>query len=120
MAARRVVLPGSERVWAIQVAGDLSESRQEVRRFNTTLAWSLGIMGLGLIAAMLIQVRFGLEPLRRISQGLSRIRSGRAERLDDDFPAEITPLAEELNIYWRTTPPCWSGRAPRSATWPMP
>jgi signal transduction histidine kinase len=42
-------------------------------------------------------VRFGLAPLTRISQSLAAIRSGRAERLDGEFPVEIAPLARETN-----------------------
>jgi signal transduction histidine kinase len=36
-------------------------------------------------------------PLRRVSEGLARIREGRARRLEGSFPAEIAPLASELN-----------------------
>jgi signal transduction histidine kinase len=43
------------------------------------------------------QVRFGLLPLRRIERGLASIRSGEAERLEGQLPAEIEPLQTELN-----------------------
>jgi signal transduction histidine kinase len=43
------------------------------------------------------QVRFGLAPLKRISEGLAAIRSGGAERLEGAFPVEIAPLARETN-----------------------
>ena len=43
------------------------------------------------------QVRFGLAPLNRISEGLAAIRSGAAERLEGRFPIEIAPLARETN-----------------------
>jgi signal transduction histidine kinase len=42
-------------------------------------------------------VRFGLAPLTRISQSIAAIRSGRAERLEGNFPTEIAPLARETN-----------------------
>jgi signal transduction histidine kinase len=42
-------------------------------------------------------VRFGLAPLARISESLAAIRSGRAERLEGEFPVEIAPLARETN-----------------------
>jgi signal transduction histidine kinase len=51
-----------------------------------------------LLAAVLIQVRFGLQPLRRIQQSIVAIRTGKAQRLEGEFPAEITPLSDELNI----------------------
>src|SRR5204863_1997708 len=41
--------------------------------------------------------RFGLAPLKRISEGLAGIRSGAAERLEGAFPVEIAPLARETN-----------------------
>ena len=54
-------------------------------------------MFLGLIIAILLQVRVGLQPLRKVREALARIRSGAARRLEGDFPAEIAPLAGELN-----------------------
>jgi signal transduction histidine kinase len=45
----------------------------------------------------MFQVRFGLSPLKRISESLAAIRSGRAERLEGNFPEEIAPLARETN-----------------------
>ena len=42
-------------------------------------------------------MRFGLAPLKRISQQLAAIRSGKAERLEGNFPVEIAPLAREVN-----------------------
>ncbi len=39
----------------------------------------------------------GLLPLRRVSEALARIREGKARRLEGHFPAEIAPLASELN-----------------------
>ncbi len=45
----------------------------------------------------MFQVRFGLAPLKRISESLAAIRSGTAERLEGRFPEEIAPLARETN-----------------------
>ncbi len=97
VATRAITLPGSPDTYDFEVAGDLGESRAAIHRFNALLAWSLGIMGLGLVAAMLIQVHFGLRPLRRIRTVLADIRLGRASRLETGFPAEIEPLAAEIN-----------------------
>jgi signal transduction histidine kinase len=79
------------------VAGDLSETEADVGRFNRTLFWSFAAFSLGLLAAIAIQVRVGLMPLRRVSEALARIREGRSRRLEGRFPAEIAPLASELN-----------------------
>ena len=50
-----------------------------------------------LLLTTALQVRFGLAPLTRISESLAAIRSGRAERLEGEFPVEIAPLARETN-----------------------
>jgi signal transduction histidine kinase len=39
----------------------------------------------------------GLLPLRRLKEALARIRDGSAQHLEGKFPAEIAPLASELN-----------------------
>ncbi|NWH09195.1 MAG: sensor histidine kinase [Alphaproteobacteria bacterium] len=79
------------------VAGDRRTIEDEISAFNTTLASSLAVLGLGLLIAVLIQVQVGLNPLRRVGEALAAIRSGRAQRLVGKFPAEIAPLAGEIN-----------------------
>jgi signal transduction histidine kinase len=97
IVTRDIVLSGAPRAARYSVAADTAETEVQVRRFNGTLAWSLGVLGVGLFAAVVIQVLFGLRPLRRIRAALSDIRLGRAARLEGSFPPEINPLAEELN-----------------------
>ncbi len=101
---RRIQLPSTlpgdtkqTQTFRFLVAGDTAEIEADVTRFDATLAWSFGALGLGLIAAVIIQVRLGLAPLRRVRSALSRIREGRARRLEGNFPAEIAPLATDLN-----------------------
>jgi len=91
-------LPAARERLRYAVGGDRSEIDNEVRSFNTTLGWSLGILGLGLLTALLLQVRFGLQPLRRMRQAIIAVRTGRTLRLEGDFPVEIEPLSDELNI----------------------
>ena len=85
------------RVYIFTVAGDLSQVEAESRSFNGVLIWSFVILGLGLVTAVFVQVRVGLQPLRRLKDALARIRDGKAQRLEGNFPAEIAPLADELN-----------------------
>jgi signal transduction histidine kinase len=89
--------PGDSRAYQFLVAGDATQVENEVSRFNGTLIWSFALLGLGLIGGIFFQVRIGLQPLRRVSEALARIRDGKARRLDGRFPAEIAPLASELN-----------------------
>ncbi len=102
--AQRIVFPvaatpqkDDTRSYTFMVAGDLNEVDDETRDFNGTLIWAFSILGAGLLFAVFLQVRVGLRPLRRVSEALARIRDGKARRLEGDFPAEIAPLASELN-----------------------
>ncbi len=94
---RNVTLPGSGRVYQIAVGADVSELSAAIDEFTSALIVSLAVLGLGLFGAVIVQVRYGLSPLRRLRAALSAVRSGRAARLAGPFPHEVTPLAEELN-----------------------
>jgi signal transduction histidine kinase len=79
------------------VAGNLEFAETRVADFRVPLAFSLALAGLGLVLSTFIQVRYGLQPLRRVERRLSAIRSGQASRLEGRVPAEIEPLKTELN-----------------------
>jgi signal transduction histidine kinase len=85
------------KIYQFAIAADRSNSQAEAARFDQTLLWSLGALGVFLTIATLIQVRVGLAPLRDVRARLAAIRAGKAQRLEGRFPAEIAPLAEELN-----------------------
>ncbi|MEJ0041048.1 MAG: sensor histidine kinase [Rhizomicrobium sp.] len=89
--------PDDSRAYMFTVAADMKEMNDRIATFNGTLTWSFVILGLGLVAAVFLQVRIGLQPLRRVTLALHRIRDGSARRLDGRFPSEIEPLASELN-----------------------
>ena len=85
------------RVYNFLVAGDLAAVDAESRAFNGTLIWSFIALGVGLVVAILLQVRIGLLPLRKLKDALHRIRDGKSQRLEGVWPAEVAPLAGELN-----------------------
>lgn len=97
VAERRVMLPDYDIRISFAVAGDRGEINAEIQGFNTWLFAAMAAMGAGLLVALLIQVRFGLQPLERVRLALAQIRSGRATRLEGKFPQEIEPLVNELN-----------------------
>jgi signal transduction histidine kinase len=97
IVARDVTLPGASREFTFIVAGAVDDIERETEAFNGTIAFAVGILLVGLIGALLIQVRYGLRPLRSVEEGLTDIRSGRAERLTGELPSEIAPLADEMN-----------------------
>jgi signal transduction histidine kinase len=83
--------------YSIIVAGPLDWLDALVSNFRNRLITALALAGLGLVAVTLFQVRFGLLPLKRVERRLAEIRSGEAERLEGELPAEIAPLQVELN-----------------------
>jgi signal transduction histidine kinase len=89
---------GSPLDYEFFVAGNFDELRDEVDAFRWILYTVLSLLGLGLIAATLAQVVFGLAPLKAMEAKLNAIRSGKAERLEGQYPQEIQPVADELNL----------------------
>lgn len=75
---------------------------------DAILAPAAGVVGLAfalfvafcalMVAAVsLLQVRIGLEPLRALRRDIANVRRGDMERLSGDYPAELQPVAVELN-----------------------
>jgi signal transduction histidine kinase len=63
----------------------------------TTLAISLGLLGLALLLAIFLQVRLGLRPLRRLRADLADVAAGRIKRVPAEQPEEIQPVVSEMN-----------------------
>jgi signal transduction histidine kinase len=95
--AERTIDLGDDGRYLLSVAGDASEIDNEMRSFDRVIGATFGALAVALLLTTALQVRFGLSPLKRISESLAAIRSGRAERLQGDFPVEIAPLARETN-----------------------
>jgi signal transduction histidine kinase len=94
----RVIDLGDDGRYAVSVAGDPEEIISEIRQFNLALLVTFVVLGLALAAVALAQVRFGLEPLANLRAALGQIRRGDAQRIEGNFPPEIAPLADELNL----------------------
>jgi signal transduction histidine kinase len=88
---------GDEGHYLVAVAGDAAEISEETRSFDQALVITFSILAVVLLLTTTFQVRFGLAPLKRITDRLAAIRSGSAERLTGKFPEEIAPLAREMN-----------------------
>jgi signal transduction histidine kinase len=93
----RTIDLGEDGRFVVGVAGDAAEIEDELRGFDEALLVTFGVLAVVLLLTTMFQVRFGLAPLKRISDGLAAIRSGTAERLQGRFPEEIAPLARETN-----------------------
>ena len=93
----RTVDLGDDGRYLIVVAGDPQEIDDETHAFDRALLVTFGTLAVVLLLITMFQVRFGLAPLKRISEALAAIRAGTAERLEGRFPVEIAPLARETN-----------------------
>ncbi|WP_425105811.1 ATP-binding protein, partial [Ancylobacter sp.] len=65
--------------------------------FDQALAATLAILGGAFLLTLVFQVLFGLRPLKRMLGALHEVRTGRADRIEGDYPIEIAPLAAEVN-----------------------
>ncbi len=92
----------SKEYYSFVVAGNFDELKAEVSAFRRLLYLMLSLLGLGLLAATLFQVRFGLRPMQDMQQKLNDIRSGKAEYLEGRFPDEMQPVADEMNLVIKT------------------
>jgi len=81
----------------LAIAADETLMIEPIERFNAALWLALGILGLGLALAALVQVFVGLAPLRKLQAALARVRDGEVQRLEGGFPKEIMPLVDDFN-----------------------
>lgn len=95
---RWVVESGDSYRYTLAVAEDAAPLTMQMRRFRGTLWTWLGAAAALLLVLQLAILRWGLAPLRRLARSVRDIEAGRAERIEETYPAEIEPLAHNLNI----------------------
>lgn len=93
---RRLDDAGGEAV-LLTVALDRREIDREIRTFTSLLAGSAVMLGVVLIAGVVLLVRFGLAPLRRLRADLAEVEAGRLEAVPEAYPRDIRPVAEAIN-----------------------
>ena len=97
IAASVKLLPGRERPLVFMAGMDRSDIDADTRAFATFTWIALLILGLGLVAAVFMQVRIGLRPLFLLRNEIADVRKGRSGRIERTYPLEIQPLAEQVN-----------------------
>jgi signal transduction histidine kinase len=68
-----------------------------VRGFVAATALAFLLLAAGMIGAVVVQVRVGLQPLFDLRREVAAVRRGKSERLQKTYPTELAPLADELN-----------------------
>ncbi|MES2338139.1 MAG: HAMP domain-containing sensor histidine kinase [Pseudomonadota bacterium] len=94
---RSVVLPTPSGEVTIVAAGPRALIERPIRDAMTPLLVSLGLLGLALGTATLVQLRLGLRPLRTLRLAVEDVGAGRRAHVPEDQPVEIRPLATALN-----------------------
>lgn len=97
IAVRDIELPDADTPFRFMVAADTREMRADIAAFRRLILLSLSAFGAALALAILIQLIIAMRPLRAVRRGLSAIRSGRAQRLEGNFPTEMEGLIAEVN-----------------------
>ena len=81
----------------LAVAGERGVIDEAKGDFAKVVGFSLAVLGALLAAASWVQVGAGLAPLEVLRQQLTRLRQGRAERLEGAYPDELSGLVGDLN-----------------------
>jgi signal transduction histidine kinase len=95
--ARMIALPGRANPVVFLVAEDRGPIDRDIRKFEITTFIFLLLLGAGLVAAVVIQVRVGLHPVFAMGREIADVRRGKAQRLTGRYPSELSPLAAEMN-----------------------
>ncbi len=83
----------------VNIAEDATALQNQVRVFQRTLlAWLVGL-GVVLILLVLAVLRWSMAPLRKVAADLAGVERGMSEHLGDRYPAELSGLAANLNIF---------------------
>lgn len=99
LVEREVVTPAraGARPLRVAVAIDRRDIARATAEFEDDLLPYLQALAVLLLAASFVQIFVGLRPLTTLTERLSAIRAGRAERLGSDFPDEVLPLTGEVD-----------------------
>jgi signal transduction histidine kinase len=97
IAERTIILPGSETRWTFAVASATAQMDQQIARVRLILIWSFAVLGLGLFVMAVLQIGYGLSPLRRVRAAIQHLRTTGANRITDPLPSEVQPLVDEVN-----------------------
>ncbi|MDR3406995.1 MAG: ATP-binding protein [Methylovirgula sp.] len=94
----RTIDTGDEGIYLVQVAATTAPMEAEVAGFELALIVTFTLLAAALVGSAALQMRYSLEPLWRLREGVAAIRRGQGERIVGEFPQDIAPLAGELNL----------------------
>ena len=94
----QIVDTGDHGVYLVQVAGNAEELVTDTYQFELRLGLAFILLISALVGSVAVQLRFALQPLRLLQDGVAKIRRGQAEKIDGIQSPDLAPLAAELNL----------------------
>ena len=85
------------REFRLFVYGPAEATRKDMVQIDRILLVMLGGLAAALLAAMYLQVRLGLRPLRRLHDALQAIHAGDRDRVGAGYGPDLDPLAAEVD-----------------------
>jgi len=82
----------------IMTSAPMTGITDDVSEYSSHVLRNFMALGIGLLIAVVLQVRFALKPLKAISAGISDVREGKSRKLPSVYPDDVQPLVNELNI----------------------
>jgi len=94
--------PAATPAFQVFTAADLAASERQLGQFRQQLlGWFSGVMFV-LLAALWLAIRFGLQPLRRMSSEIAEIEKGGREALSEEYPRELEGVGRGFNTLLRS------------------
>jgi signal transduction histidine kinase len=81
----------------LYASADRTPQDNRIGQFTLRLGLMLGVLAVGIVVGALVLIRYGLRPLHEIEGKLHDVRAGRRDRLDGEYPGELSPLVKEIN-----------------------
>ena len=93
---RSYELPNKENL-LVAVVGNVSQLNGDIADFRSSLLITFLVFAAFLGLAIYLQVRLGLRPLKAIRQALLEVQAGRSQKIEGQYPSEISPVVDEIN-----------------------
>ena len=97
VAAQAIVIEQRATPLILMAAADRTPNDVAATRFRNLLLGTMIALFSGVFLAMLLGIRYSLNPLSRLQVDIARVREGETQKLVGDYPEEVRPLTEELN-----------------------
>lgn len=92
-------VPEAEFPYTIYVLEDSRALGAQLRVFRSAVWFYLGGAGLILLLLQTVILQWSLRPLRRVINELTKVQRGESERMSEQHPRELEPLADSINAF---------------------